>query len=202
MMEVAASGGYYISLPADYILAHPTTLTGSVGVIMLMPKVSELMDKIGVGVDIHKFGKNKDMASPFRPATAEENKLLQEITDDFGNRFIMLVKTHRKPTTAHLELAATARVFTAEEAKEIGLIDAVGYLSDALLQAKKLSGLPDDARVVVYRRTEYANDNIYNTATNQSGELNVSLINLNLPPALSSLDPGFYYLWLPAAGSN
>jgi len=89
----------------------------------------------------------------------------------------------------------------AKEAKKIGLVDAVGYLSDALLQAKKLSGLPDDARVVVYRRTEYANDNIYNTATGQSGDLNVSLINLNLPPALSSLDPGFYYLWLPGTGS-
>jgi protease-4 len=201
MMDVAASGGYYISLPADYILAHPTTLTGSVGVIMLMPKVNELMDKIGVGVNIHKFGKNKDMASPFRPATAEENKLLQEITDDFGNRFIMLVKTHRKPTTAHMELTATARVFTAKEAKEIGLIDAVGYLSDAFATAKKLSGLMDDARVVVYRRTEYANDNIYNTATSQTGDLNVSLINLNLSPAISSLDPGFYYLWLPVTGT-
>jgi len=201
MMDVAASGGYYISLPADHILAHPTTLTGSVGVIMLMPKFTELLDKIGVGVDIHKFGKNKDMASPFRPATAEENKLLQNITDDFGNRFVMLVKTHRKPTSEHLELTATARVFTASEAKEIGLIDAVGYLSDAFATAKKLSGVPDDARVVVYRRTEYANDNIYNTAVSQTGDLKVSLINLNLPPALSSMDPGFYYLWLPGTGS-
>ena len=201
MMDVAASGGYYISLPADHILAHPTTLTGSVGVLMLTPKVNELMDKIGLGVSIHKFGKNKDMASPFRPATAEENKLLQDMTDDFGNRFLRLVKTHRQPAPAHLELAATARVFTANEAKETGLIDAVGYLSDAFTTAKKLSGLADDARVVVYRLTQYANDNIYNTAASQTGDLNISLVNLNLPPALSSLDPGFYYLWLPGAGS-
>ena len=201
MMDVAASGGYYIALPADHILAHPTTLTGSVGVILLMPKVTELMDKIGVGVDIHKFGKNKDMASPFRPATAEENKLLQNITDDFGRRFVTLVKTHRKPTNEHLELTASARVFTAREAKEIGLIDAVGYLSDAFATAKKLAGVPDDARVVVYRRTEYANDNIYNTAVSQTGDLKVSLVNLNLPSALSSMDPGFYYLWLPGTGS-
>lgn len=100
-----------------------------------------------------------------------------------------------------MELTATARVFTAKEAEEIGLIDAVGYLSDAFTTAKKLAGLADDARVVVYRRTEYANDNIYNTATRQTGDLNVSLINLNLPPAISSLDPGFYYLWLPGTGS-
>jgi len=197
MMDVAASGGYYISLPADHILAHPTTLTGSVGVLMLTPKVNELMDKIGLGVSIHKFGKNKDMASPFRPATAEENKLLQDMTDDFGKRFITLVKTHREPAPAQLELAATARVFTADEARETGLIDAVGYLSDAFAAAKKLAGMEEDARVVVYRLTQYANDNIYNTATSQTGDLNVALINLNLPPALSSLDPGFYYLWLP-----
>jgi len=93
-------------------------------------------------------------------------------------------------------------VFTANEAKETGLIDAVGYLSDAFATAKKLSGLADDARVVVYRLTQYANDTIYNTATSQAGDLNVSLINLNLPTAVASLDPGFYYLWLPAVGSR
>jgi len=198
LMDVAASGGYYVALPADSIVAHPTTLTGSVGVILVMPNFTELMDKIGVGVEIYKFGKNKDMASPFRPATTEENKLLQELTDDFGNRFLTLVKTNRQLTPAHLELAATARIFAAEEARKVGLVDTVGYLRDALQQAKKLSGLPDDARVVVYRRSEYANDNIYNTATTQAGDLNVSLVNLNPLPEISSLEPGFYYLWLPA----
>ena len=141
------------------------------------------------------------MASPFRQATAEENKLLQAMADDFGNRFIALVKTHRKPSNDQVAQTATARIFTAEQAKDIGLIDAVGYLSHALSTAKKLSGIPDDSRVVVYRRTEYANDNIYNTAVSQTGDLKVSLVNLNLPPALSDLDPGFYYLWLPATGS-
>lgn len=200
MMDVAASGGYYISLPADYILAHPTTLTGSIGVILLMPKFNALMDKIGVGVHVYKFGKNKDMASPFRPATAEENKLLQDMTDDFGNRFMTLVKRHRKPAGPHLELATSGRIFSAEGAKEIGLIDAVGYLSDAFMTAKKLAGLTEDSRVVVYRITEYANDTVYNSATNQGADLNVSLINLNVPPALTSMDTGFYYLWLPETG--
>lgn len=201
MMDVAASGGYYISLPADHILAHPTTITGSVGVILLSPKVNELMDKIGLGVQVYKFGKNKDMVSPFRPATPEENKLLQNMTDDFGNRFMTLVKTHRKATDANLELAVSGRVFTAEAAKTIGLIDSVGYLSDAFATAKKLAGLADDARVVVYRLTEYANDTVYNSTTSQTGDLNVAWVNLNLPPALASLDAGFYYLWLPGEGA-
>ena len=86
-MGVAASGGYYISLPADYILAHPTTLTGSVGVIFLRPKVIDLMEKVGVGVEVNKSGINKDMGAPFRQTTTEENKMLQAMTDRLGLRF-------------------------------------------------------------------------------------------------------------------
>jgi protease-4 len=202
MMDLATSGGYYVSLPADLIVAHPTTITGSVGVIFLMPKIDGLMSKIGVAVDIQKSGRNKDMASPFRQATEEERRLLQDLTDTLGNRFAKLVKTHRKINPKKLDQIITARVYIAKDAKAVGLVDEVGYLSDALSRAKKIAGLSEDARVIVYRRTEYANDNIYNTATAQSGNLDISLINLNLPKALSSLDTGFYYLWLPASGSN
>jgi len=76
MMGLAASGGYYISLPADYIVAHPTTLTGSIGVIFLRTKVAGLMEKIGVGVEVNKSGINKDMGMPYRSATAQENEIL------------------------------------------------------------------------------------------------------------------------------
>jgi protease-4 len=101
-----------------------------------------------------------------------------------------------------MDQVTTARVYIAKDAQAAGLVDEVGYLSDALSRAKKLAGLSEDARVVVYRRTEYANDNIYNTVTTQSVNLDISLVNLGLPKALSSLDTGFYYLWLPASGSN
>ena len=202
MMDLATSGGYYISLPADSIFAHPTTITGSVGVIFLMPKIDGLMSKIGVEVDIHKSGRNKDMASPFRQATEEERRLLQDLTDTLGDRFADLVKTHRKLNPEKMDQVTTARVYIAKDAQAAGLVDEVGYLSDALSRAKKLAGLSEDARVVVYRRTEYANDNIYNTVTTQSVNLDISLVNLGLPKALSSLDTGFYYLWLPASGSN
>ncbi|MBE0557001.1 MAG: S49 family peptidase, partial [Proteobacteria bacterium] len=76
MMDVAASGAYYLSLPADMIMAHPNTITGSVGVIFLRPRVHGLMDKIGLGVDVIKFGKNKDMGSPFRDSTEEEQNIM------------------------------------------------------------------------------------------------------------------------------
>ena len=94
-MDVAASGGYYIALPADSILAHPTTITGSVGVIFIVPKVAGLMDKLGVAVEVNKSGKDKDMGSPFRPSTRDEQIILQELTDKMGKKFIDLVAKHR-----------------------------------------------------------------------------------------------------------
>lgn len=202
MMGVAASGGYYIALPADHILAHPTTVTGSVGVIMLMPKVDGLMKKIGVAVDVHKSGANKDMGSPFRPSTAEEQKILEGVTGALGGRFLALLEKHRQLDNEKLDRISTARIFIADEAESIGLVDEIGYLSDALKKAKQLSGLAEDARVVVYRRTRYADDNVYNTATTQSADLEMSLVNVKLPGGISELDAGFYYLWLPGVSSN
>ena len=83
MMDLAASGAYYISLPADMIMAHPTTITGSVGVIFMRPKAVGLMNKIGLGVEINKYGKNKDMGSPFRESNDEEKALMQNTVDTF-----------------------------------------------------------------------------------------------------------------------
>lgn len=194
MMDVATSGAYYISLPADLIMAHPTTVTGSVGVIYLQPKVGGLMDKIGLGVDVKKYGKNKDMGSPFRDSSEEEKKLMQKAVNDFGERFIRLVQKHRKPEQQALSEISTARVFLAEEALKLGLVDKIGYLSDAVKESKMLAGVSKDARVVVYRRNEFPEDNYYNTAGIASEDLNISVINIELPESLS-LKTGFYYLW-------
>ncbi len=198
MMGLAASGGYYISLPADYILAHPTTVTGSVGVIFMRPKVSGLMQKIGVGVKVNKSGKLKDMGSPFRAATAQEEKILQDLTDRLGDRFVGLVAKYRHLAPDVVARIATARVYLANEALELGLVDGVGYLDEALSVAKKLAALPADAKVVVYRRTEYPDDNIYNTSTRYGGG-ELSVISVELPDALTHFRTGFYYLWPAAA---
>jgi protease-4 len=200
MMGVSASGGYYISLPADYILAHPTTITGSIGVIFMRPKVTGLMHKVGIGMEVNKSGKNKDIGSPFRPATAEEEKIFQDLTDRLGVRFVDLVAKHRKLEPETIAEISTARVYLANEALELGLVDEIGYLENAVLQAKKLARLPEDAKVVVYRRTEYPDDNIYNTSTHYGGG-DVSLISLKLPGSLSHIRTGFYYLW-PAAATD
>ncbi|MGV8080130.1 MAG: signal peptide peptidase SppA [Syntrophales bacterium] len=201
MMDMAASGGYYMSLPADVIMAHPTTLTGSVGVIFIQPKAMGLMGKIGLGVDVQKYGKNKDMGSPFRESTAEEQRLLQATVDRLGDRFASLVRKHRKLDAQALAEMSTARIFLAEEALKLGLIDRIGYLSDAVRETKKLAGLRDDARVVVYRRDEYPDDNLYNVSTAVSGSSKLSLVNIGLPEMLN-LTTGFYYLWPGAVGGE
>jgi len=198
MMGVVASGGYYIALPADYIQAHPTTVTGSIGVIFVRPKVTGLMQKIGVAVEVNKSGTDKDMGSPFRQTSAEEEEIFQDFTDRLGVRFVDLVARHRKLQSEVVAQISTARVYLADEALELGLVDEVGYLEDAVNQAKKLAGLAEDAKVVVYRRTEYPDDNIYNTSTRYGGDGKLSLISMELPGALNHIQTGFYYLW-PAA---
>jgi protease-4 len=197
MMNVTASGGYYISLPADYIFAHPTTITGSVGVLFIQPKITGLMSKIGVDFDVSKSGDKKDMGSPLRQSTAEEQRIMQDLTETLGRRFLDLVVKHRKLSEEKLADVASGRVYLADEALRLGLIDRVGYLEDALKEAKNLAGLPKSAKVVVYRRASYPDDNLYNTVTVQQAGGGVPLVNIELPDSIQQLHTGFYYLWAP-----
>jgi len=202
MMDVAASGGYYISLPADYIMAHPTTVTGSIGVIFMRPEAYGLMEKIGVGVTVNKSGRNKDMGSPFRESTDEEEELFNSLIGNLSTRFLDLVKKHRNPEKTSFEDIKTARVYVADDALKAGLIDEIGYVEDALTHAKKLGNLDEDAKVVVYRRTEYPNDTIYNTSSSHFQENGMSLVNIDFLNSLPSFKTGFYYLWWPSASGN
>jgi protease IV len=202
MMDVAASGGYYLSLPADWIMAHPTTITGSVGVIFMRPGVSGFMEKYGFSMNVNKSGELKDMGSPFRAPTEHDEAIFQELIDQMAGRFYRLVQEHRKLTPENMEQIKTARVFLADEAKKIGLVDEVGYLKDAVAKAKKLAGLKANAKVVTYRRLESAEDNIYSptmSAGFQDGaEANLPTLNrfLAIPQA------GFYYMWPAAVGGQ
>jgi protease-4 len=202
MMDVAASGGYYLSLPADHIQAHPTTLTGSVGVIFIQPRFYGMMDKIGVQVDVNRSGRNKDMGSPFREPTEEEDRIIQDLTDKLAERFIQRVAKHRNLATRQMQEIASGRIYLADDAKAAGLVDSIGYLDDAVHKAIQLAGLPKDAKVVVYRRAEYPNDNLYNTATNLDGTGKLAMINIDLLDTLSAMNAGYYYVWPPAAAGE
>jgi protease-4 len=199
MMDVAASGGYYVALAADLILAHPTTVTGSVGVVFLRPKVAGLMEKVGVGVEVSKSGKDKDIGSPFRATTPEEERIFQAMTDRLAKRFLDLVRANRRLEPAQLAAVSTARVYLAEEAVNLNLVDRIGYMPDAVAEAKTLVGLKDDARVMVYRRVEYPDDNIYNPVTSYEGGRPAVLFDTGLSALFPALAPGFYYLWHPGA---
>lgn len=198
LMGLAASGGYYVALPADQILAHPTTITGSVGVIFLQPRVAGLMEKLGVGVDVSKSGTLKDMGSPFRAATDEEKKILSVMTRTQGARYLELVQKHRNLEPAALGIVSSARVFSAAEALDLGLIDSVGYLDDALGKAKSLAGLPKDATVVTYRRRLTPDGNYYQPGVEAEGT-RPAVINLDMEGLLPP-QAGMYYLWAPAYG--
>jgi protease-4 len=195
LMGLGASGGYYVALPADRIAAHPTSITGSVGVIFLMPRVAGLMDKIGVDVDVSKSGAHKDMGSPFRPATEQEKKLTDAMVKAQAARFLDLVQEHRKLKPEALAEVATARVFTADQALRIRLVDAVGYMEDAVAAAAELAGLPGDARVVAYRRNPGPDASWYQPGVEDVGA-RPALVNVEIP-GLAQLRAGMYAVWTP-----
>ena len=194
MMDIATSGGYYVSLPADHIVAHPTTITGSIGVVFIRPKLNGLLKKIGVSVETSQSGQDKDMGSPFRPTTDGEQELLQAMIDEMADLFRSKVVKHRNIDDKVIKEIMTAKPYTAKQALALGLIDQIGYIDDAIEKAKELASLASYSRVVMYRRVEYADDNIYNNITARSGS-GGSVLDLGPLNQLSKLNAGFYYTW-------
>jgi protease-4 len=148
MGSVAASGGYYIASPATRIIANPGTLTGSIGVIMEIPNVEGLMNKLGIKTEIVKSGRHKDIASIFRGIKKEEREILQEIMDNVHEQFIKAVAEGRRMLIDDVRKIADGRVYTGEQALKIGLVDELGNLEDAIQAAAKLSGIKGEPVVV------------------------------------------------------
>ena len=197
MLDVAASGGYYLACAADTIYAHPTTVTGSIGVVMIAPDFSGTMDKLGIRANVIKSGAMKDAGSPFREMSAADRELFQGLIDEMYGRFLEVVaKARPKIEAARLKSLANGRVFLATEAKAQGLIDEVGTFSDVLIAAKATAGLADKPIVVVeYARPLAHRPNVYAEAP--AGPAQVNVVNVNLPPWLERSWPRFMYLWLP-----
>ena len=147
--DMAASGGYYISVPADRILAQPTALVGSIGVILQTLNIQGLGEKLGVTDTTIKSGKNKDMLNPFQPVDPEQVKLLQASVDALHDRFVDLVATGRSLKKSDVRPLADGRLFTADEALKHKLIDAIGYWDDAMDATAQLLGA-EDICVVAY----------------------------------------------------
>lgn len=150
MGDVAASGGYYISLFADKILAHPGTTTGSIGVIALLFSIEELLKNLGIQPEIFKSGKYKDVFRGLRPLSDEERALLQQYVDEFYEQFVNAVAEGRKLPVERVRELATGQVYSGAQALQLGLIDQLGGLEDALSVARSLANAPD-ATVIEYR---------------------------------------------------
>jgi protease-4 len=195
--DVAASGGYYVACAADRIVAHPTTMTGSIGVIMMNFNLEGLLGKIGVRNETFKAGEHKDLLSPFRGATPEERRIVQSILDALHARFVTIVResrTHIDPS--RLGELTDGRVFHASQALQAGLVDQIGDL-DAAIEVAKAAAKVEKARVVAYQRGDEMRENIYSAA--RGTPVQVNLLPLDLGTLVGS-GARFMYLWAPGLG--
>jgi protease-4 len=196
MMDMAASGGYYLAMGCDRIYAHPTTVTGSIGVIMSLYNAAGLFGKLGVKSDPIKSGPNKDIGNPGRPMTDEERAILQQMVMKFYEQFVAVVIKGRVECAGEERIRALAdgRVYTGLEAKELGLVDEVGYLEDAIAAAKDMACVKDTA-LVAYDRCEGFRGSIYTAAPRIPSQVRIKLD----VPGLTAPATGaaFMYLWEP-----
>ena len=196
IMDIGTSGGYYVASATDHIVAHPSSVTGSVGVIMLRVNASGLLEKIGVEATAVASGPKKDMGSPFRPMTAEERAIFQGVIDGFYEQFIGVVETGRPNLKAEqIRKLADGRIYSGTQAKSLGLIDQIGYLDDAIELAKQQAGLKE-ARVVMYHRPGQYRPNIYAGVLGE-GSMWAGLSRLDLMTMVRGKTPQFMYLWMP-----
>jgi len=193
IMDVGASGCYYAALAADTIVANPTTVTGSIGVVMVTVNAQGLLEKIGVAPLAIKSGPMKDAGSPFRSLTEPERAVFQAIIDEMYGRFVGLIVKARKLPEDRVRAAADGRVYTAEQALRLGLVDRIGYLEDVVALAKERAGLTE-ARVVMYHRPKEYRANIY-SATPAPSTAESTLA--QFAAALGGGGPRFLYLWWP-----
>jgi protease-4 len=206
--EVAASGGYYLALAADEIVAQPTTITGSIGVIIPTVNISTALERWGVRSRSITSGPNKDMANPLEPAEEPHYALLQGMVDEFYSQFRGLVAERRSSAItaatgpdaqASLATHTDGRVFTGAQAARLGFADRTGSLRDAFDRAKSLAKL-DKASLVRYHSEGDAPRTAYARADDHAGDIN--LLKLDIGETLLGMPAGgrgAYYLWAPSA---
>lgn len=199
MTDVAASGGFYLACAADHIVAQPTTITGSIGVIMQLVSVKPLMDRWGIEATALTSGPNKAAGSPLSRLTDEQRATLQAIVDQFYSEFTAVVRRGRPNIPADRFAEVTdGRVFTGTEAARLGLVDQTGDLYDAFAAAKRAAGL-QRAELVLYHRQGRVVRSPYQhgDATTPPGGVQVNLAQINLADTVADGTSTFLYLWQP-----
>jgi len=196
MMDLAASGGYFIACACDEIVAQPTTVTGGIGVIMQTFDAAGTMKMIGLNADAITSGTHKDSGSLFRALRPEEREWFQAMVNDMYERFVKVVVAGRPNLDeARIRELADGRVFMAGQALEVGLIDRIATLRETIELAKKRAGV-DTVRVVTYgRRFDHVPN--YYSRTPTPTPLQINMLNVEIPSSLINPTPKFLYLWAP-----
>ncbi|MBN2105688.1 signal peptide peptidase SppA [bacterium] len=167
MGSVAASGGYYVALGADTIIANPGSTTGSIGVILEITNLRELFQKVGIKFEVIKTGRFKDTGSPHRDLTPADRRFLQNFVDDAYEQFIDVVAEERNMKKWQVKRLADGRVFTGRQAKEEGLIDLLGDFEDAVDLAASMGGIDGEPTLVrEYQRHRSIFDLLFEELTN------------------------------------
>jgi protease-4 len=165
MGSVAASGGYYIACASDLIIANPGTITGSIGVLMEFTNIEELFKKIGIKGIVLKSGEHKDIWSPFREMTPDERRIIQTVIDNVHQQFIQAVAEGRKLDRAKVVEIADGRILTGEQAKQLGLVDQMGNLQDAIEVTAKMAGIEGKPTIIYPKKRFSLLDLLVKTAT-------------------------------------
>ena len=186
MGSVAASGGYYAALGAEKIVASPGTLTGSIGVILKFPNLEKIFEKIGYKNEVVKSGNLKDLGSSSRTLTQEERDILQQLLDNVHNQFINDIVSSRELSENEVRNLADGRIFSGEQAQQLGLIDELGNFYDAVLLAAKLAGMSTQKPELYY--PEDTDFSIFKLLTGQQGSS-------SLLDHLPLISPTFAYEW-------
>lgn len=199
---VAASGGYYVAMAADPVIAQPTTITGSIGVIILGVNAAGLMDKLGLQDQTITSGPHKDIMSPLRSERADERAIVQRVVDSLYARFVRVVEAGRPGLDrAHVDEITDGRILAAEDALRFGLIDRIGHLDDVIALARRSAG-QDNARIVRYYRGRSAPSGLLAESPVGAGALGMSMNAAGIPIELSTAGEGIgqpLYLWQPSA---
>jgi protease-4 len=211
MGSLAASGGYYVAMPAETLVAERTTLTGSIGVFAAFPNVAELAKKNGVEMIVIKRGEVKDSGSMFKPMSVEDRQVWQDMVDHAYEQFQAVVEEGRpqlkgklreelphditapnpEGKKTYVRRRADGGIFTADEAKKLGLIDEIGYLETAVQRARTAAGLGPDSKVVTYQRQWSLVESVLGVRTPQpAGQLDLVKLANGLTPRVWYLAPG------------
>jgi protease-4 len=212
--EIAASGGYYLACAGDEIIAHPTTITGSIGVITQTVQLGPALERLGVVADAVVSGPNKAMASPLGVPDAGHREILQSMVDDFYGRFRDVVREGRPGIDpAVFDQVTDGRVVTGRQALELGLVDRLGDAHDAFARARELAGV-DRARLIRYLAPGARANGVYSAGRAQAaaaaagngagaaaaGGIEVNLLRVDGLDAAFLPSARFLYVWAAPVG--